>query len=152
MMKVLCLLACTALMITPALADPASEGRAHSEAFARAMDARDIAAVLALYADDARVIWPGQGEEATGKAEIEKLVANTLAHFPKDSRLRLKSQDAIPLGDEYIVTISRWEQSYAGSDGAMRTADVRATEIIRRVGRGSFYVVDHASFGRPAAK
>jgi len=151
MMKILGLLACTLLGITPTFADPAAEGRAHSEAFARAMDARDIKAVLALYADDARVIWPGQGEEAKGKVEIEKLIANTLAQFPKDSRLKLKSQDAILLADDYIVTISRWEQSYTGDDGTPRTAEVRATEIIKRVGRGALYVVDHASFGRPAA-
>ena len=130
--------------------DTATLARAHSEAFAQAMNAQNVEAALALYAENARVIWPGLGDEAYGKKEIRALIASTLKSFPKDSRLMLKSQEAISLGDGYISTVSHWEQSYTRDDGTKATAQVRATEIIRVTERASLYVIDHASFGRSA--
>jgi uncharacterized protein (TIGR02246 family) len=137
------------LMTTSVAADPLAVARSHSEAFARAMNARDVQAVLALYSDDARVIWPGLGEEATGKTQIESLIINTLQGFPKDSRLVLKSQSVVSIGNEHIATVSHWEQTYTGNDGAMRRSEARATEIIKLVGGKTLYVIDHASFGMP---
>jgi SnoaL-like protein len=58
----------------PAFADATADARAHDEAFAKACEAGDVKDVLALYADDAVVVWPGAGEEAKGKAAIEKLI------------------------------------------------------------------------------
>ena len=139
------------VMTTPALGDTAALARAHSEAFARAMNAQDVDSALALYAEDARVIWPGLGEEAQGKIAIRALIDSTLKSFPKGSSLSLKSQDAISLGDGYISTVSHWDQSYTRDDGAPATARVRATEIIRVTARASLCVVDHASFGRSAS-
>src|SRR5213593_5046622 len=83
-------------------ADATADGRAVSEAFQKAVAAGDLPAVLALYRDDARAIWPGQGEEATGKAAIETLAKQLLA-ATKGAQLVLKSQESIPLGDGYIV-------------------------------------------------
>src|SRR5689334_2985055 len=103
-------------MVTHAFADATGDARAHSEAFARAFEARDVKAIVALYADDARVIWPGQGDVANGKKEIEKLVVATLQVFP-DAKLVLKSQEAIALGNGYIAIIGQWEQSLPGQDG-----------------------------------
>lgn len=134
----------------PASADTANTARAHSEAFARAMNASDIDAALALYAEDARVIWPGERDEARGKAAIRTLIESTLRSFPKGSRLALRSQDAIALAEGYIVTVSHWEQSYTREDGTKTTSLFRATEVIRSNGRESLYVVDHASSGLPA--
>jgi len=54
---------------TPALADVTAVARAHSEAFARACAAGD------LYEEDAIAVWPGQGDEAKGKAAIGKMSA-----------------------------------------------------------------------------
>ena len=54
----------------PAFADTASSARAHSEAFARAMNAKDVDAVLALYAEDARVVWPGLAMKRTGRSQF----------------------------------------------------------------------------------
>jgi uncharacterized protein (TIGR02246 family) len=138
------------IVTTPTLGDTATVARAHSEAFAKAMNAQDVDAVLALYADDARVIWPGLGDEAHGKAAIRALIDSTLKSFPKESRLMLKSQEAIALGDSYVSTVSHWEQAYTRDDGTKATAQVRATEIIRVTERASLYVIDHASFGRSA--
>src|SRR5262249_35330721 len=77
----------TSLAIVPSLApgvprahaDAAADGRAVSDAFAKAVAAGDLQAVMALYRDDATVIWPGQGEEAKGKAAIEPLAKNLIA-------------------------------------------------------------------------
>jgi uncharacterized protein (TIGR02246 family) len=147
-MKPSLLLFILSLVTMPAFGDTAALARAHSEAFARAMNAQDIDSALALYAEDARVIWPGQGDEANGKTAIRALIESTLKSFPRDSRLTLKSQEAIALGDGYIGTVSHWEQAYTRADGTKAVARARATEIIRLSGRESLYVIDHASFGR----
>lgn len=138
------------IVTAPALGDTATLARAHSEAFARAMNAQDVDSALALYAEDARVVWPGLGDEAHGRIAIRALIDSTLKSFPKDSRLTLKSQEAIALGNGYISTVSQWEQSYTRADGTKATAQVRATEVIQVTERASLYVVDHASFGRSA--
>ena len=150
-MKMLFWLAVLTLYATIAFADAAADAKAHSEAFARAANAQDVKAVLALYADDARVIWPGQGEEAKGKAAVEQLVTASLKAFPKDSRIVLKSQEATPLGNGYIATVGQWEQSFTGPDGKPQTVEVRTTELIKKQGAKTLYVVDHASIGMPPA-
>jgi uncharacterized protein (TIGR02246 family) len=147
-MKAVIPLACLALVAAPALADPAAEARAHSEAFARAMAARDLDAVLALYADDARVIFPGAGEEARGKAEIAKLVAASFAASP-DSSPVLVSQDVVPLADGLLAVLGRWKMEAKAPDGGVETVHVRTSEVIRRVDGRLLYVVDHASVGVP---
>ena len=133
----------------PALADPTSDAKAHSAAFEKAANARDTKAVLALYADDAVVIWPGQGEEANGKAQIEKLVSKFVAELPKDAKITLKSQTAIPLGSDYVATVGHWEESFTDPEGKKQTVALRTTEIIKKQGGKTLYVVDHASVGVP---
>jgi len=134
------------LLATVARADPAADAKAHSDAFARAINAGDKKAVVALYADDARVIWPGAGDEANGRAAIEKLVDETLKAFP-EAKLTLKSQQAIPLGNGYIATVGHWEQSWKNAEGKTETAQVRTSEVIHKQGKRTLYVIDHASIG-----
>jgi uncharacterized protein (TIGR02246 family) len=138
------------LAASPVLADAAADARAHSDAFARAFNAHDAKAMLALYADDARVVWPGQGDEGQGKAAIAKLIDGLLKAFP-NSKLTLKTQDAVDLGNGYIATLGHWEQSFTTPDGQAATAQVRTTEIIRKRGGRTLYVIDHASIGLPPA-
>ena len=147
-MRAQILLACLALAAAPAFADPATDAKAHSEAFARAMAARDVVAAVALYTDDARVIWPGQGEEARGKAEITKLVTASLKASP-DSSPVLVSQDVLPLGDGLIAVLGQWKQDVKGPDGKVETLHVRSSEILKKTGGKTLYVVDHASIGVP---
>jgi uncharacterized protein (TIGR02246 family) len=144
-------LAVLCLAAMPAFAGPAADATAHSEAFARAVNARDEESVLALYADDARVIWPGQGEEAKGRADIATLISKSLKDLPKDAKMTLKSQAAIPLGDGYIATVGRWEESFTDPDGKRQIVPVRTTEIIKKQGGKTLYIVDHASVGLPPA-
>jgi uncharacterized protein (TIGR02246 family) len=138
------------LAASPVLADAAADARAHSDAFARAFNAHDAKAMLALYADDARVVWPGQGDEGQGKAAIAKLIDGLLKAFP-NAKLMLKTQDAVDLGNGYIATLGHWEESFTTPDGQAATAQVRTTEIIRKRGGRTLYVIDHASVGLPPA-
>ena len=142
-------LAIVSLTAVPAFAGPADVAMAHSQAFERAANARDVKAVLALYAPDAHVVWPGQGEEANGTAAIEKLVAEFVKDLPKDAKMALKSQTAIPLGGGQIATVGHWEETFTDADGKPQTAEIRTTEIIKAVGKRTLYVVDHASIGLP---
>lgn len=148
-MKRYVVLSLLCLVAVRAFAAPADDAAAHSKAFERAMNARDAKAILALYASDAHVVWPGQGEEANGKAEIEKLVSNFLKALPKDAKLTLKSQTTIPLGGGYIATVGHWEESFTDADGKKQSADIRTTEIIKKDKGKTLYVIDHASIGLP---
>jgi uncharacterized protein (TIGR02246 family) len=139
------LLVCLA---APAVADDAGEVRALGEAFVRGWDKGDVKAVLALYSDDARVIWPGQGDEVKGKAAIEALLTKTFKMFPK-SGLVLKDVDIIRLGGGFIANVGRWDQTVPGPEGKPATYHVRTTEILKRQRGILVYVVDHASIGVP---
>jgi len=140
-LSILCLAA------APALAATADDATAHSKAFERAVNARDGGAILALYSPDARVVWPGQGEEAHDRAGIEKLISNFLKNLPKDAKITLKSQTAIPVGGGYIATVGHWDESFTDADGKKQTADIRTTEVIKKERGKTLHVIDHASIG-----
>lgn len=133
---------------TRALADAAADGRAVSDAFAKAVAAGDVAAALALYRDDASIIWPGQGEEAKGKAAIEPMLRDLIAGA-KNAPIVLKSQESTPLGDGYIVNVGRWEQTVAGSGGKKMVVVIRTSEVLAKTDGKWLYLVDHASVGAP---
>ena len=149
MKRSLSVLLLTLIVATPALAGPSDEALAHSKAFERAANARDAKAIVALYAPDAYVIWPGQGEEAHGTAAIEKLADNFVAQLPKDAKLTLQAQTAIPLGNGTIAVVGQWRQTFTDPDGKVQTVDLRTTEIIKAEKGRSLYLVDHASIGLP---
>ena len=135
-------------LAAPALGDPAADGRAHAEAFARAFNAGDVQAALALYTDDAVLIWPGQGERARGKAEIEKIIANAFKGMP-DRKTSIRTLDAIPLDDTHLVTVGVWDSTFAGPGGKRMTSEVRTSEVLVKTPAGWRYLVDHASIGLP---
>ncbi|MGH8679325.1 MAG: YybH family protein [Burkholderiales bacterium] len=135
------------LLAAPAFADPAAVGKKHSEAFQKACAAGDVPGVMALYEDDALVIWPGEGEVAKGKAAIEKLAAATCK---QNVKLKLKSQESRAIGEDYIVNVGRWDNTAPGPNGKPMTAEIRTTELLHRSGGKWRYSVDHASVGVPA--
>lgn len=144
----LILLAIAMLTSRTALADPASTVKAHSEAFAKAFDACDVPAVLKLYEDDATIIWPGEGEVATGKAAIEKVIKEQCASAGKSSLKRISS-DPRAIGKDYIINVGMWDDTMSGPDGKPVTMRVRTTELLHK-SRGKWrYVIDHASIGLP---
>jgi hypothetical protein len=93
-------------------------------------------------------VWPGDGEEGKGKSDITKRVDAMVASSP-GATLRLVSQDAVPLGSDYIATVSHWEMTVQGADGKMMPIPIRATEVLRVRGGNALYVIDHASVGMP---
>jgi uncharacterized protein (TIGR02246 family) len=131
----------------PAAADPTADGRAVSDAFAKAVAAGDVPAIVALYRDDASIIWPGQGEEAKGKPAIEALAKKLVAE--KSGTIVLKSQDSIPLGDGYIVNVGRWENTLKTPAGKTQTVVIRTSEVLQKTDGKWLYLVDHASIGLP---
>jgi uncharacterized protein (TIGR02246 family) len=144
-------LLCPLAVAMPALATPADDAMAHSKAFERAVNARDAQAVVALYAADAYVVWPGQGEEAHGKAAIAQLVSTFVKQLPKDAKVALKSQAAIPLPGGYVATVGQWSESFTDADGKAQTVEIRTTELIKKDKGKTLYVIDHASIGLPPA-
>ena len=137
-----------ALFAVPLFADATADAKKHEEAFAAAFNANDAKAILAMYTDDARVVWPGTGEEGKGKAAIAKLI-DAMMKMNSGATLALKSIEAIPLGDSYIATVCHWVETVKGADGKTETYQIRSTELLRKAGGKIRYVVDHASIGLP---
>lgn len=144
--EVFLLLAATASAVR---ADVTAEIRAHEETFARACEAGNVAAVLALYADDAVGIWPRAGEEARGKSEIEKHVGR-LCDKSREPKFTIESLQVIPLGDGHAAAVGRWKNSSTGPGGMQRTVTVRTTEVLVKRDGAWRYLVDHASVGLPS--
>ncbi len=140
-------LACLAAL-GPSLARAVTEAdaTAQSKAFERAMNAKDVKALAALYADDARVIFPGQGEEATGKAEIERLLTNTVEAF-EGAQTTLASQTVVPLAGDFTGIVGRWVIVFNEPDGSAHTVHLRTSQVIKKDGERTLYVIDHQSIG-----
>ena len=111
-------------------ADLNSEIRAHEDAFARACEAGNVDAVLALYTDDAIVVWPGAGEEGKGKAAIEEL-ATGFCKGARNLKLTLKSLDVIGLDDTHAATVGHWEGASTGPGGKRMTGATAITGTTR---------------------
>jgi len=147
-MKRWMVLGLTLVVAGPALADPTADARGVEDAFARACGAGDVKGVTALYADDAIAVWPGQGAEAKGKADIEKMAA-ALCKERGGAQFALKSLEALPLGDAHIVTVAHWEGTVTRPNGTRVTTEVRSTEVLVKKDGVWRYLVDHASIGTP---
>ena len=139
------------VLAASAFADATAEAKKHDEAFAKACGAGDVKAVVALYTDDAFVIWPGVGEEAKGKAGIEKLATN-LCDPKLATKPVLKSDVGVQLDPSHIAIIGQWEVTQNGPDGKPTTSQIRTSEIIVKTAGGWRYLVDHASIGVPPAE
>src|SRR5262249_32428848 len=108
------------MLSASALGDPEADARGGEEGFARARGAGDVKGVMALYTDDAVAVWPGQGAEAQGKANIEKMVVD-LCKGPQGPQFTLASLEAVPLSDGYIATVAHWQDTMAGPNGGKIT-------------------------------
>jgi uncharacterized protein (TIGR02246 family) len=148
-MKSLPVFLVTILITIPLFADATSDARAHSLAFERAFAARDAKAMLALYADDARCVWPGEGEEASGRAAIANVIDGFLKSSAPSTTLTLTSQDAVAIGTHHIATVGHWDETVTMLDGHKETFHIRTTEVLRKVGNTWLYEIDHASVGLP---
>ena len=68
------MMAMISISAAAAHADPASDAKSVFDAFDKSFAACDVPGMLALYEDDAVVVWPRQGDMAIGKAAIEKVL------------------------------------------------------------------------------
>jgi ketosteroid isomerase-like protein len=116
--------------------------------FGKALAACDVVGAVALYEDDATVIYPGQGQEAKGKADIAKVFGD-LCKTAGGNNSKMVSSDARNVGEDYIINVGRWETTANGPDGKPMTTTVRTTELLHNSGGNWKYVVDHASIGAP---
>jgi uncharacterized protein (TIGR02246 family) len=128
-------------------ADPAADAHALGESFARAVASGDVDAVLDLYAEDARAIYPGQGQEARGKTALKAMLERDLPNLRK-ATLAQRSSDAIAIDDTHIMNVGRWEM---GAPGRAATTTIRTSELLVKDGGRWRYLVDHASIGAPPA-
>ena len=131
-------------------ADAEADAKAVNDAFSKAFEACDVPAVLALYEDNAVVVWPGDGDFAIGKAGIEKIVKGYCSS-PTKPTIKLISDGARQAGRDYIVHYSQQDSTVAGPDGKPSTIHVRTTEVLHKSNGKWRYVVDHASAGLPPA-
>jgi ketosteroid isomerase-like protein len=138
------------LFSSAAHADPAADAKTLTDAFIKASASCDVPAVLELYEDNAVIIWPGQGDVATGKAAIGKVVkAEWNCSGPSKQSMREVSSDARSIGKDYILHIGQVEDTTAGPDGKPITLRIRTTELLHKSGGKWHYAVDHASIGVP---
>ena len=119
------------------------------EAFILAAHARDAKAAQALYADDVTIVWEYEGDEASGRAAIDRLVATAFQSM-KDLRLTLEDVKGSPLGDGHLTAVGHWKVSYTGADGRVVDLALRSTEVLARRKGTWQYVVQHVSAGLPA--
>lgn len=141
---VLCLTASTA---GAAGDDPNAIARAVGEKFAAACGAADVDAVLALYRDDARVVYPGAGLTATSPTELRKIVSATCAKGgPKFTLVGYHAVWA-DAAHTVVAALGDWSAESAGPDGTPTSVPVRAVEVLVKTPAGWRYVADHASIG-----
>ena len=131
-----------------ALADPDAVVKAHSDAFGKAFNSCDVPAALNLYEDNATLIWPSEGEVASGKGAIAKVIKAECSGSSKPS-IKQVSSNARAIGKNYIINVGMWDTTTAGPDGKPTTARVRTTEVLHRSNGKWRYVIDHASIGLP---
>jgi len=137
------------LLAAPAArADPTAEARALGDRFGAAVASGNVDAVLALYADDARVIYPGHGEEARGKAELKAMLERSLPGM-RGLVLVQKSTDAVAVDPTHVMNVGRWEARTVAPNGRRTTATVRTSELLTKENGTWVYLVDHASIGTP---
>jgi uncharacterized protein (TIGR02246 family) len=122
--------------------------RDHFTAFARACERGDVPAVLDLYDKSARVVWPGEPEEARGRDELAQLVAEA-CRPDRAVTIELESIEVRPLGAEYATAVLHGEYGMRAPDGHLVSFRIRATQVLVHREGGWRILVDHASVGLP---
>ena len=128
--------------------DAVANAKALNDAFNKAFESCNIPAVMALYEDNAVVIWPGQGEFAIGKPAFEKIVRG-YCNAPTKPSIKVISSDARQVGLEHIIHYGQLDTTLTGPDGKPATIRIRTTELLHKSHGKWRYEVDHASAGLP---
>ena len=129
--------------------DPSAIARSVGQKFDAACSAGDVKAVLELYRDDARVVYPGAGQVAANKGELRHIVEQTCVGG--GPRITLVGYRAVWIDAAHtaIGALGDWSMSGTDPDGKPLSIPLRATEVIVKTPAGWRYAVDHASIGVP---
>lgn len=129
--------------------DPVAIARSVGERFAKGCGAADVEGVLALYRDDARVVYPGAGQSATNPSELRKLVTETcVKDGPKFTLVGYRAV-WVDAARTVVAALGDWSMSATAPDGTPTTTPLRAVEVLAKTPKGWQYVADHASIGAP---
>lgn len=150
-----CLVLISASLLLPATARAKNDeataiARDVDERFAKACNAGDQATLLAMYADGASVIFPGEPLIGEDRAAIAGMLERS-CNPANGVSYRLDTIRAAQLGPDHISVVGTWTITAPGPDGKPSANKARATEILVRSDAGWRYLVDHASAAPPAA-
>ena len=150
-MKRIALAVLFAVLASAARAGDVPSALAHelSQKFVSACEAGKLSEALALYADDAVVVYPNEGARAEGKAAIAKVLADLCEAGLGKSKWLGGSGAWFGTGENAIVATGTWETSGVGPDGKPVSVTVRTTELLVKTPDGWKYQLDHASVGVP---
>jgi ketosteroid isomerase-like protein len=137
-----------AALSSSAAADLLGDVRALENGFAKACAGGDVPAVIRLYADDARVIWPGETEETRGRDTLERLVADA-CRPDRELGITLGDLEVVPLDAARAVALVHWNDTLRGPDGQPFAFRVRASQVLVKTRNGWRILVDHSSIGLP---
>ena len=144
------LLVATAFLLfsaSVAYADPMAIARMHDDGFVNAALACEPETMIKFYEPGAIAIYPGEGEVAHTKSEIEKLIHSFISPWCGEKRYKPTLKDisfeALPIGPNYIMIIRVGDLIDSGG----KTTRFRATELIHKSSGKWYYLVDHASIG-----
>jgi uncharacterized protein (TIGR02246 family) len=116
------------------------------DAFAMAMRAGDVDAIVALYADDAE-IFPPEMMGVKGKDKIREVFAGMHGAVKVD-KFEFKDTTYATSGD-LSVGWGMAEISVTPKGGAQMTVTIRFTSVAKKFGDKWLYVSDHASAPMP---
>ena len=110
--------------------------------FADALNAGDLAALVALYEPEASLM-PSPGNVVVGKAAIGEALAGFLAAKPS---MKITARTLSQTGDLALVSAS-WQLAMTGPDGQPATMSGRSVEVVRRHADGNWLFAIDFPFG-----
>ncbi|MEX2205003.1 MAG: nuclear transport factor 2 family protein [Myxococcota bacterium] len=139
------------LSAAPAHAGDVPSALAHelSQKLVSACEAGKLDEALALYVDDAVVVFPSEGAAARGKADVAKLLAQNCGEDTGKSKWIGGTGAWFGTGENAILATGAWETSGVDADGKTVRVTVRTTELLVKTPDGWKYRLDHASVGVP---
>ena len=111
------------------------------EMFGKAMNARDVDALMALYEPEAALVPPGSAssEALRGADERRGLISSFTAMNPT---MTVESTESIQVGDLALIS-GAWSMTAEGPDGPVNMAGTSA-DVARRQSDGSWlFVIDY---------
>jgi uncharacterized protein (TIGR02246 family) len=111
--------------------------------FAEAVNAGDLAAVLALYEEDGCFVQ--REGVAAGRAAIRTVIAEMLA---KEPRLTCRVWKIVGCGEDLALLYNDWTLSMKGPDGSRLDRSGKALELVRRQPDGTWRFAIDDPYGR----